>query len=648
LSDARRKLRWEPPVAQPPPAPGSLAELFAKAGPEATRREEFIRLHAGERDHDNLPPPEPAYRVSELAGLYAAQGDFELAIRCFRAARRADPGYYPAWIGLAEFLAIAQRYEEAHREFDLLAAAFPENRQVLLKRARALGWGRRYEDSLAAYEQLRAFNPADPVPLLEQARVAGWAKERDRSAKLYAQRWQEPVDARLADSLGSLLVPFKGWAKDNSPLLLKWCEWAERPGLEKDYMREDEPFAAVERFEADASALIAEVPECLANDLRRIRLELRADFHLQRAFWLENRAKQLAWDRRWWRSEETYDRLLAVSPGNQEAFFDLSQVQAAQGLGDRERATLGRLLAIDGNNRLAGAALFRRERRSEPLVFGQLDFYRERGRDRLSGIHRLRTTLGGEAMLEDRFRFRGGLVQWREEPDSIPGARFHARGFTLGAEGVFTNWLVGSAEYTHKDDEGLGIGSVDTGGAQAWVPFKDALRVGAGVEVREELANEFAYFQGIRSTHRWIGAEAALSRRAEIAARADHPRTFKTTVTFETRETDEANIYQFGGPGGALSDITHPYWTPQDYRGVALTLEWRHDLAKDFFIGAQEHWYDVRVTFGLSNDSNQGVAWAADYVREWHDRWVLRLGAAQTFSEQWDDFRGQARLIFRF
>jgi hypothetical protein len=413
------------------------------------------------------------------------------------------------------------------------------------------------------------------------------------------------------------------------------------------------------------------VPDCLAADLRRIRLELRADFHLQRAFWLENRAKQLAWDRAWWRSEETYHRLLALSPGNQEALFDLSQVQAAQGLGQRERATLTRLLTLDGNNRLAAAALFRRERRSEPLVFGQLDFYRERGRDQLSSIHRLRTTIGGETMVDDRFRFRVGLVQWRDEPDTLPEPGFRARGFTVGAEGVLTNWLTASADYTHKDSEGLGIGSADTGSAQAWVPFKDALRVGGGVEVREELANQFAYFQGIRSTHRWIGAEAALSRRAEIAARADwidyaddnagkhvwiapaytwteHPRTFKTTVTFETRETDEANVYQFAGPGGALSDITHPYWTPQNYRGAALTLEWRHDLAKDFFIGAPEHWYDVRVTFGLSNDSNQGVSWAADYVREWHDRWVLRLGAEQTFSEQWDDFRGQARLIFRF
>ncbi len=271
-------------------------------------------------------------------------------------------------------------------------------------------------------------------------------------------------------------------------------------------------------------------------------------------------------------------------------------------------------------------------------------------------------------MIDDRFRVRGAFLNWKEDPSTRPDD-FRARGFMIGIDGVPANWLTFSADYTHKDNDGPGIGSVDTGGVQAWVPFKDAFKIGAGIEVREEMANEFAYFQGIRSTHRWLGAQAALTNRFEIEARAsainyadnnagthvwiapaytwsDHPHTFKTTLTLESRDTDEANTYVFAGP--TLIDIVHPYWTPQDYRGAALTLEWRHDLARDFFIGAQEHWYDVRVTFGVSNDDNQGVSWAADYAREWRDRWVLRLGVAQTFSEQWDDFRASARLAFRF
>lgn len=670
--------------------PDALTLRFREAGPEGTREPGFIRGYTADADRyqtegEPLPAevaiPATAAELTQLAGLYAGQGDFDLAVRCLRAARLADPEYFPARAALAEFLAIVGRYEEAHREFATLAADFPGNRQILLKQARALGWSRRYEDSIDAYERLRAFNPADPVPLREQARVAGWAKQRARAADLYAIAWEKPVDARLAAGLRPLLLGLdqdraldaEGRPAAEALLLEEWQrllapEEPER-GLGMDYREADEPFDLAERFERDLPALASAVPPATAGALRALRGDVYGEFLIQRAFWLENRAKQLAWDRRWWRSEETYARLLDVMPDNQEALFDLSQVQAAQGLGQRERATLGRLLALDANNRLAGAAHFRRERRSEPLVFGQLDYYRERGRDDLSSIRRLRSGFGASTMIDDRFRVTGTLLRWRESPYTT-SEDFRARGFGVAAEGVFTNWLTASAEYIHKDNDGPGIGSVDTGGVQAWVPFKDALRVGAGAEVREEMANEFAYYQGIRSTHRWVGAEAAFSRRAEIAARADfidyaddnagthfwiapaytwseHPRTFKTTVTFEARDTDEENIYHYGA-GGDLADITHPYWTPVDYRGVALTLEWRHDLARDFFIGAQEHWYDLRVTFGASNDSNQGMSWAADYAREWRDRWVLRLGAGGTFSEQWDDFRAQARLAFRF
>jgi len=660
------------------PEPGSPAARFAVAGREGVRDEKFVLAITADADRHQargetrpagLTIPETAPRLTEWAGLYAGQGDFELALRCLRAARLADAEYFPAWLNLAEFLAITQRYDEALREFAALASAFPENRQVLLKQARALGWSRRYDESLAAYEALRALNPADPVPLLEQARVAGWAKERSTSARLFALRWARPADTALAAGLRAALASVTG---DVPAVVRAWRDWAAGAEKADDQGKTgpavDEPFRETERFESELPLLLAAVPAGKRTELEELRLGLRAEFLLQRAFWLENRAKQLAWDRRWWRSEQAYDRLLAVAPGNQEARFDLSQVQAAQGLGNRERLTLDRLLAIDANNRLAVQARFRRERRSEPLVFAQIEAYRERGRGELSGIHRLRTRVGGEVLFDDRFRLDAAWIRWRESPDTL-SRDFEARGFALGAEGVPANWLTVSADYTHKDNEEPQIGSVDTGGAQAWVPFKDGFKVGAGIEVREELANVFAYYQGIRSTHRWLGARAALSRRLEVEARVatidyadgnagrqawiapaytwtDHPRTFKTTLTLETRDTDKANIYQYAGP--ALANIVHPYWTPENHLGAAVALEWRHDLARDFFIGAQEQWYDLRATFSASNDGNQGVSLEADYAREWLDRWVIRLGFAQTFSEQWDDRRVHARLAFRF
>ncbi len=609
----------------------------------------------GETPPAGLVIPRTAAELQQFAGRYAGQGDFAIAVRCLRAARVADPDYFPARLDLAEFLAINGQYEEAHREFAALAADFPESRQVLLKQARALGWDRRYEDSLDAYAALRELNSADRATLLEQARVATWSKQRDRSANLYAEAWTEPVDLRLAEALAR-------FPKETHPLPAT-RELLEDLDVEPGAPDSSEPYLATEAF-------MQEAVDSGDASLADLAFDLRTDLYLQRAFWLENRAKQLAWDARFLESEKTYDRLLAVTPANQEALFDLSQVQAAQGLGHRERDTLGNLLALDANNRLAGRALFRRDRRSEPTLTAAGDHFREKGRGDLSSIRRWRGSLTGEVTIDDRFRFHASLIRWLEDPDTRR-KNYYADGFALGGDGVFNERLSGSFEYTHKDYDSNALPTrvTDTGFAQGWLATGTGTRIGLGFERREELANEWALNEGTTSDHRWIGARWDATRRASVEARYDsiaysdnndgwhfnlspayvwndHPRTFKTTLSLDWRDTDRDNVYVFTGP--VLTDIVHPYWTPQNYFGAALILEWRHDLAREFFIGAPEHWYDIRVSFGIGNDDNAGVSLAADYAREWIDRWLLRAGVDLTESKDWDALRARLSLTYRF
>jgi hypothetical protein len=54
------------------------------------------------------------------------------------------------------------------------------------------------------------------------------------------------------------------------------------------------------------------------------------------------------------------------------------------------------------------------------------------------------------------------------------------------------------------------------------------------------------------------------------------------------------------------------------------------------------------LSFTDGNDGNQGFAAAFDYVREWRDRWVIRLGLGLTRTQEWDDQRVQVRLARRF
>lgn len=667
-------LRWLHDSPDSPQAAEVLAKVRAKKDPLAAGvsarpailprdNDAILALTGGADDYQargEAPPadlviPHTAAELQTFAGNYAGQGDFDIAIRCLRAARIADPDYFPARIDLAEFLAINGHYDEAHREFASLAADFPESRQVLLKQARALGWSRRYEDSLDAYAALRQLNPDDRATLLEQARVATWSKQRRRSAELYAEAWAEPIDQRLVEILANLPV-------ETHPLTAT-RHLVEDLDLQPGDPDSDAPYLATEAFVREAAG-------SNSTKLLNLALDLRTDLYLQRAFWLENRAKQLAWDGRFLESEKTYGQLLAVTPANQEALFDLSQVQAAQGLGHRERDTLGDLLALDANNRLAARALFRRDRRSEPTLTVAGDHFREKGRGDLSSIRRWRGSLTGETVLDDRFRFHASLIRWLEDPDTSD-RRYYADGFALGGDGVFNEHLSGSFEYTHKDhdSDSLPTRVTDTGFSQGWLATGAGTRVGLGFERREELANEWALNEGTTSDHRWIGARWDATRRASVEARydsiaysddndgyhfnlspayvwSDHPRTFKTTLSLDWRDTDRDNVYVFTGP--TLTDIVHPYWTPQNYFGAALILEWRHDLAREFFIGAPEHWYDIRLSLSTGNDDNSGVQLAADYNKEWIDRWLLRAGVDLTESKDWDAFRARLSLTYRF
>lgn len=625
-------------------APGStaahdaLAKLRQRGSPAAAKQFTPPEL---------LPDKAPALHA--LAGQAAGAGRFDFAVTCLRAARAADPDYFPARLDLAEFLAITGHYDEANRDFETLAAEFPESRQILLKQARALGWSRRYDDSLAAYERLRALNPEDRIPLLEQARVASWGKQRRHSAELYAKAWEHPVDQRLAGALAAF--PAERFPlPDTRDLLEKSTERA--------------PFEATEAFERE----LAQLPADQSAPLAQLRLDLHSDLLLQRAFWLENRAKQLAWDGRMPEAQHVYERLLAANPLNQEALFDLSQVQAAQGLGAEERVTLGRLLTLDANNQLAARGLFRRDRRSEPTLTATADYFRENGRGSLSSIRRSRGSLVAEFTADDRFHLHAGLLRWREDPDTR-SKNYYADGFTIGADGVFNERLSGSAEYTHKDYDSLPTRVTDTGMVQGWLVAGEGLRIGLGFERREELANEWALNEGTTSDHRWIGAHWDATRRASIEAKADsiaysdnndgvhlnlspayvwseHPRTFKTTLSLDWRDTAKDNVDVYAGP--TLIDIIHPYWTPQDYFGATLILEWRHDLAREFFLGAPEHWYDIRLGLSTGNDGNSGLTLAADYAKEWDDRWIVRAGIEATTSQEWEALRARLALTRRF
>lgn len=611
------------------------------------------RYHASTDDERTSEPflaaleTAPAQALLTWANLYAADGRFDLAVRCLAVAHRHDPAAYPAHAQLAEFLAIDRRYDEAIAAFAELEAAYPDNRQVLLNSARAHAWSRRYDEALDRYDRLLQLAPHDPVPRREAARTAGWAKRREAAAARYAEQWHEPVDTALARGLRPLLIDLP--LEDT---LTPWHTWLAEPEVRDA----DVPFAATARFDAERDQVRAALPEARRATLDRLWLDLLPAYRLQRQFYLEDAAKQLAWTGRFTRAVPVYERLLALEPGNQEALFDLAQAQAALGLGDRERTSYARLLALDANNRLAARGLFRRERRSEPLLELSGRHWHEAGRGALSSIRRTHGRLEWSDTFHDRHRWHLAWTGGFERPETRDG-RYAWRGVGFGLEGVANAWLSGGAAFEHREFYDGRIGHVDTGRARLAANVHDAARIAIGYEKREELTNEFALFRGIRSDQWWVSADVTFHRRFDASLRltrldysdgneglvatlqpaltwSDHPRIFRTLVTLEHRDHDQTSRYLYDG--ARLVDIVHPYWSPRGYTGAGLTLQWYHDLAREFFVGAPVHFYDLRLTFGTDSESNAGVTFQAEWRREWRDRWLGRAALFLSRSREWD------------
>ena len=82
--------------------------------------------------------------------------------------------------------------------------------------------------------------------------------------------------------------------------------------------------------------------------------------------------------------------------------------------------------------------------------------------------------------------------------------------------------------------------------------------------------------------------------------------------------------------------MVHPYWTPQDYLGGALILEWEHDLSEEFQCGEERHVYNIRLVLGQDSEDNSSVRLEAEWLYEFRDQWELTVSGLIHRSREWD------------
>jgi hypothetical protein len=338
------------------------------------------------------------------------------------------------------------------------------------------------------------------------------------------------------------------------------------------------------------------------------------------------------------------------------------------GLCNREGDVYRRLLDIDPLHSLAGRAMERLEiRRSPSLKLGQT-YWSEQGREGLTAIDRYRTDMGVDVPVDCRFHLRLTGHHWVEHP-SYTGDSYGANGFTLGAGGVLNPYIKGEAAWTKKMYRDSQFQNTDTGYARIWVNLRDYATVGLGYERTDELYNYFGIQQGIQANTWWLSLNSHITRKLELLGQArylsysdnndgqhymagagyaitDHPRIFKVALTGEYRNTRKMDVYHY--VDGRLVDITHPYWTPKDYYGGAVTFEWYHDLSKLLFCGSQLHFYDLAVAVGTDTEHNPSIELRGEWHYEFLDHWTFSIKGLIHRSKLWDAEGVWADLRYQF
>lgn len=630
--------------------PDSVAARFYIAGPEKAPSKAFVRKITSN-------PVVPPMRLVAWGNLYGQEGLYEQSLVFYSRALDLDPECFPARLALAETLAYAGRFEEAHTAFASLSEDYPGNRKVWVARARALSWDKRYEEALEVYGTIQQYDLSDPLPRLESARTAVWAKQMDRAKDLYAALWQPAVDRHLAEGMSAITG-----TDESDPLHSMLKKTRKLTG--EDYI-----FAAYESFlsELSRSDTTADAEPGL-HSLRLLAAELWGEYRIQKEAFLEYRAKQLAWDRRFPGALDRYHDLLATRPGNKEALFDQAQVACSLGLCGQEEKTYRTLLQLESNHTLARRALHRLQIRGLPSLALGGEYWEEEGGDRLSDVRRFRTNAALEIPVSCRYRLQIEGHRWQEKPgpeDTV----YHATGYTLGVSAVFSPHWTGSARWTHKDYTKGDAKSTNTGAVQIGYRMDSGGILGAGFARVNELANSYAFQQGIQSSDFWSSLYIPLRRKWELEseirfkrftddnqgwrfmvsgghALTDHPRVFKVLLSGQYRDTQDQS--QFLSEDGVVVDAVHPYWTPDGYLSGALTLEWYHDLARDFFCGARRHYYDLKLSLGLESEDNALMRLEGEWRYDFDDRWSVAFNGLLHESRQWDAYGLWASLNYRF
>ncbi|MFH0986337.1 MAG: tetratricopeptide repeat protein [Candidatus Omnitrophota bacterium] len=341
--------------------------------------------------------------LKELIGeSYVMSQDHDSALTAYQNILKTDPGNTKARTRLADVLSWQKKYDEAVTEYKKVLGAAPEDIAVRKKLADVYVWQKDYPKALALYEGFLSRYPGDPETIVslantlfhlgksDQAKellqgvllkdpdhataqvlladLAAANRDFNRAIVLYQKVLDRQYDRRLKMKIGDV----QSWAR-HYPEALKIYDELLAEKDEKEVRLQKARILGWERKYPQAE-----------EEYRKI-LEKGPDELIHG----EMKAKDLYWKNRVKRAIAAYQELIRKTPENTEAMFDLSQIEAYQGMWQEAIDQYKKLLSLYAGHFRAREGLEKAELfSSHSLLTSGYEFFKAHSGARDVDIHK--------------------------------------------------------------------------------------------------------------------------------------------------------------------------------------------------------------------------------------------------------------------
>ncbi|NGX63135.1 MAG: Beta-barrel assembly-enhancing protease [Candidatus Anoxychlamydiales bacterium] len=600
-----------------------------------------------------------AEELSKIAWIYADLDLNQYSILFFQKAIQRDNNYYPAKFGLAQRMSVDNQID-AVEKFDELLKVFPQSYQLLLWKAKILGWTKHYQESLKIYSILENLNPKNPQIIREKARVAMWDKNMALALQIYNRALTPSVDSNLYNYFLTHEIEFENQKLQN----------------DIENLKKSNLYFGYEKIKSNLNTY--KITKDQKKILKRALLQNQAEFEIQKSIYLEERAKYLLYQMHYIKANEVYKELVEFSPWNAEALFDYAQTFCYLDLCDQSRSVY-KVLVEDFYHNRAKLALERNIIKSSPYFRAFHRYYQEEGRGDLDRVKRNRTDLTFGFAWKCRYNMAITAKRWVEKPtyekntqikdvEQLKGISYDAYGYSLDFAGTFSKYVSASAGFSQKYYLNK-FNMTNLGHLNLWFRVYDLFKLNLGYLRENQIDNIFSLRNDVQINRLFLQSNTLIRRRFSIEALVEaqiysdnnfidlfrldlgfrlteFPQIFKVELRGEYRNSNKLNNFIFEGTD--LINIIHPYWTPNNYKAFLASMIWYHDLSKFQFCAAEKHYYEFRLSSGTDTEKNPTITFEGGWFLEFRKKGQISLNGYITRSKIWDAQSIWAEYKFHF